>query len=150
MYKSFQFPVEMNTRGNKTHFLHILLPFTQNMFYGDRASNMKALFSHCSLHNIMLWLQNYFNLLRDLKTATLNVSVTYPASYGFSNAIGLSSRSRDTALLLWDYGSTKQLKFSFKEVKIAQLRQWMCFISRLLLLTVSGRCRVEFGVFTTW
>ncbi len=75
MYDSLQFPVEMNTRGSKT--LTTFIPFhtkcdLQEQFW---------LFSHSYLQNGMLWLQNNFNILHDLKTDTLNVFVTYTASY---------------------------------------------------------------------
>ncbi len=64
MYDSLQFPVEMNTRGSKT--LTTFIPFhtkcdLQEQFW---------LFSHSYLQNGMLWLQNNFNILHDLKTDT--------------------------------------------------------------------------------
>ncbi len=64
MYDSLQFPVEINTRGSKT--LTTFIPFhtkcdLQEQFW---------LFSHSYLQNGMLWLQNNFNILHDLKTDT--------------------------------------------------------------------------------
>ncbi len=77
MYDSLQFPVEMNTRGSKT--LTTFIPFhtkydLQEQFW---------LFSHSYLQNGMLWLQNNFNILHDLKTDTFDryVVVTYTDSY---------------------------------------------------------------------
>ncbi len=59
-----QIPVEINTRGSKT--LTTFIPFhtkydLQEQFW---------LFSNSYLQNGMLWLQNNFNILQDLKTDT--------------------------------------------------------------------------------
>ncbi len=64
MYDSLQFTVEINTRGSKP--LTTFIPFhtkydLQEQFW---------LFSHSYLQNGMLWLQNNFNILHDLKTDT--------------------------------------------------------------------------------
>ncbi len=56
-----QFPVEMNTRGSKTLFPFHTKCDLQEQFW---------LFSHSYLQNGMLWLQNNFNILDDLKTDT--------------------------------------------------------------------------------
>ncbi len=84
MYESLQFPVEIDTKGAKTVLKQLLFLFTQSMIYKYRVLINKAQFSHNYFHNIMFWLQNNFNILRDLKTGTFeSCHVTYTASYAW-------------------------------------------------------------------
>ncbi len=80
----------------------LLFLVTHSMICRYTVSTDIAKFSHNYLRNIMLWIQNNFYTLRDLKTDSFEHTVTYSASYSWVFLLSLLGSSRNIALHLSD------------------------------------------------
>ncbi len=127
MYDSLQFPVEINTRGSKT--LTTFIPFHTKYDLQEQF----GLFSHSYLQNGMLWLQNNFSILHDLKTDTFE---RYWHIYSFI----CMSHFGDEELRYESRQTTVQQNSSnlHKEVKIAWLHQRIRFYITFAFVNTIG------------